>query len=103
MSPNEVGGGEPGDVQEPIRAAAAGERGEGAAEAERVSEPSAHARTHLTPPTVSEEVQENHLLTGHAQFRNWCGHCLAIRARADGHPHTKEPDDRLPEIAFDDA
>ena len=61
----------------------------------------AEPRTHLVPPTVSLEERENHLLTGHAQYRSWCPHCVRTRGRCDRHPSANPENHVFPELAFD--
>ena len=52
---------------------------------------------------VSETEEANHRLTGHAQHRSWCSHCVRARGRADGHPRQRPEGHQWPELAFDYA
>ena len=54
--------------------------------APNAAEAEAQPRTYPVPETPSPAVESNHRVTGHAQYRNWCRHCLKIRARCDKHP-----------------
>ena len=65
-------------------------------------EAEATPRTHAVPIPPSPAERENHYLTGHAQYRSWCPHCVRTRGRSDVHPHLR-PAHHWPELAFDYA
>ena len=55
-----------------------------------------------TPEEPTDREREDHRLSGHAQYRSWCRHCVRGRGRAWGHSQHLG-DDAVPVISFDYA
>ena len=51
------------------------------------------------PPEPSARQIAEHELTGHAECRSWCRHCVASKGRA--HAHSSREEGELPEIGID--
>ena len=47
------------------------------------------------PATPTQKEVDEHLATGHAQFRSWCKHCIAAKAHES--PHYRAPAEQLPD------
>ena len=77
----------PGGAHDPMR--------DGALDAEELLVP----RVPNLPPEPSTRQIAEHELTGHAVYRSWCRHCVALKGQA--HAPSSREEGELPEIGID--
>ena len=55
----------------------------------------------IDPKLPTEDEIERHRLTGHVNYRNWCGVCVRARGKESGHFRTGDKERKMPEYSFD--
>jgi len=71
------------------------------AEEEEQSDELAKTRSVKIPQEPSAKERQRHEDTGHAQYRDWCPHCVYGRATGQPHRRAQKDESELPMVAMD--